>query len=185
MPPLALPQDADLILGIHHLEATEVVRLFTERAKAVVPSFTLTEQNARPIVQICNQLDGIPLAIELTAARVKMLSVEQIAARLADRFRLLTGGSRTILERQQTLKASIDWSYQLLSEKERSLFTRLAVFVGGWTLEAAERLFDSGETQIVHDRHLTYYVSKVMGAGTSLRTDRQDEFLKMAEFPQR
>ena len=83
-------------------------------------------------------MDGIPLAIELAASRVKVLTPEQIAARLDDRFRLLTGGSRTALPRQQTLRATIDWSYSLLSEEEKTLFRRLAVFVGGWTLEAAE-----------------------------------------------
>jgi len=98
----------------------------------------LTKNNASFVAQICFRLDGIPLAIELAAARVKMLSPEQIAARLDDRFRLLTGGSRTALPRQQTLRALIDWSYSLLSEPEKILFRRLAVFVGGWTLEAAE-----------------------------------------------
>ena len=90
------------------------------------------------VAQVCQRLDGIPLAIELAAARVKALPVEQIAARLDDRFRLLTGGSRTALPRQQTLRALIDWSYDLLSEPERALLRRLSVFAGGWTLEAAE-----------------------------------------------
>src|SRR4029079_12467620 len=105
---------------------------------AAKPDFTLTHENAPAIIQICHQLDGIPLALELAAARVKMLSPEQIAARLNDCFRLLTGGSRTALPRQQTLRALIDWSYSLLSEPEKVLFRTLAVFVGGWTLEAAE-----------------------------------------------
>jgi non-specific serine/threonine protein kinase len=90
------------------------------------------------VAQVCYRLDGMPLAIELAAARVKVLAVEQIAARLDDRFRLLTGGSRTVLPRHQTLRAAIDWSYHLLSETERALLRRLAVFSGGWTLEAAE-----------------------------------------------
>ena len=94
-------------------------------------------------------MDGIPLAIELAAARVKVLSVEQIAERLDDRFRLLTGGSRTALPRQQTLRALIDWSYQLLGEQERLLFRRLAVFVGGWTLEAAEAVCGFGGIESV------------------------------------
>jgi predicted ATPase len=102
------------------------------------PDFGLTEDNAPFVAQICSRLDGIPLAIELAASRVKVLTPEQIAARLDDRFRLLTGGSRTALPRQQTLRAMIDWSYSLLSEEEKKLFRRLAVFVGGWTLEAAE-----------------------------------------------
>ncbi len=92
------------------------------------------------MAQLCVRLDGIPLAIELAAARVKAMSIEQIAARLDDRFRLLTGGSRTALPRQQTLRALIDWSYDLLSEKEKILLNRLSVFAGGWTLEAAEKV---------------------------------------------
>jgi non-specific serine/threonine protein kinase len=116
----------------------EGVRLFIERAIAVQPNFNMTDANASAVAQICYRLDGIPLAIELAAARVKALSVEQIAARLDDRFRLLTGGSRTALPRHQTLQALIDWSYDLLSEVERVLLRRLSVFAGGWTLEAAE-----------------------------------------------
>jgi len=103
-----------------------------------LPTFKVTSITVPAVAQICQRLDGIPLAIELAAARVKVLSIEQIAERLDDRFRLLTGGSRTALPRQQTLRALIDWSYQLLSEQERLLFRRLAVFVSGWTLEAAE-----------------------------------------------
>jgi non-specific serine/threonine protein kinase len=116
----------------------EGVRLFIERARAVQPSFKLTNENAAAVAQICYRLDGIPLAIELAAARVKALSVEQIAARLDDRFRLLTGGSRTALPRHQTLQALIDWSYDLLSDVEQVLLRRLSVFAGGWTLEASE-----------------------------------------------
>lgn len=116
------------------------VRLFVERARAVEPGFSLVARLATAVVRICHQLDGIPLAIELAAARVKVLAVEQIAQRLSDRFRLLTGGSRTALPQHQTLRAAIDWSYGLLSEQERALFRRLAVFSGGWTLEAAEAI---------------------------------------------
>ncbi len=122
------------------LSGYESVRLFEERAKAALPSFQITDQNASPVAQLCIRLDGIPLAIELAAARVKAMSVDQIAARLDDRFRLLTGGSRTALPRQQTLRAMIDWSYDLLSEKEQILLNRLSVFAGGWTLEAAEKV---------------------------------------------
>ena len=131
VPSLSLP-DAQ------NLTQCESVQLFVERATAAQSRFALTESNAQAVAQICRRLDGIPLALELAAARVKVLSVEQIAARLDDRFRLLTGGSRTALPRQQTLRALIDWSYSLLSEQERMLFRRLAVFIGGWTLEAAE-----------------------------------------------
>lgn len=118
--------------------AAGAVRLFVERATAVQPSFTLTPQNAGPIVDICRRLDGIPLAIELAAARVTVLSVDEILERLGDRFRLLTGGRRTAVPRQQTLQALVDWSWDLLPEADHRLLGRLSVFVGGWTLEAAE-----------------------------------------------
>jgi predicted ATPase/class 3 adenylate cyclase len=114
------------------------VRLFVDRAAAVNPLFQVTDPNAAAVAAICRRLDGIPLAIELAAARVRALSVETIAERLIDRFRLLTGGDRTTPSRQQTLRASIDWSHDLLSEVERILLRRLAVFAGGWTLDAAE-----------------------------------------------
>jgi non-specific serine/threonine protein kinase len=116
----------------------EAVRLFLDRAVSVRPDFQLTATNAPALAQICHRLDGLPLAIELAAARVSAMTVDQIATRLDDRFRLLTGGSRTALPRQQTLKALIDWSWDLLSDVERTLLRRLSVFVGGWTLEAAE-----------------------------------------------
>jgi predicted ATPase len=123
---------------LDQLQKADSIRLFIERAATAKPGFTLTDVNAFSLAQICFRLDGIPLAIELAASRVKVLSPDQIAARLDDRFRLLTGGSRTALPRQQTLRAMIDWSYSLLSEEEKKLFRRLAVFVGGWTLEGAE-----------------------------------------------
>jgi predicted ATPase/DNA-binding XRE family transcriptional regulator len=118
--------------------ASESGRLFVDRARLAVPSFGLIPQNAPVVAQVCRLLDGLPLAIELAAARLSMLSVEQIGARLDQCFHLLTGGSRMALRRQQTLQATIDWSYQLLSEAERSLLRRLAVFAGGWSLEAAD-----------------------------------------------
>jgi predicted ATPase/class 3 adenylate cyclase len=114
------------------------VRLFAERASAVLPSFMLNARNGKTIADICRHLDGIPLAIELAAARVRAMPVDTIAARLDDRFRLLSTGSRTALPRQQTLRALIDWSHDLLSAAERAVFRRLSVFAGGWTLEAAE-----------------------------------------------
>jgi predicted ATPase len=132
-----VPNPAELP-SLDQLEKIDSVRLFLDRAVASKPDLVLTHANAAFIAQICLRLDGIPLAIELAASRVKTLTLEQIAARLDDRFRLLTGGSRTALPRQQTLRAMIDWSYSLLSEDEKILFRRLAVFVGGWTLEAAE-----------------------------------------------
>jgi predicted ATPase/class 3 adenylate cyclase len=116
----------------------EAVRLFIDRSTAMRPSFAVSDENALAVAQICRRLDGIPLALELAAARVKVLSVEQIAQRLDDRFRLLTGGSRVLLPRQQTLRALIDWSYDLLSEAERLLLRRVSVFAGGFSLEAAE-----------------------------------------------
>ena len=116
------------------------VRLFVERAQTALPGFELTSTNGPAVAQICRRLDGIPLAIELAAARVRVLTAEQIAARLGDRFRLLTGGSRTAVPRQQTLRALIDWSWELLSEPECMLLRRLSVFAGGWTLDAAERV---------------------------------------------
>ena len=124
------------------LAETESTRLFVERARVANPRFSLTDSNASSIAQICARLDGIPLAIELAAARTKLLSVDQIAARLDDRFRLLVGGSRTALPRQQTLRALIDWSYDLLSEEEKALFRTASVFVGGWTLDALEAVAD-------------------------------------------
>ena len=137
VPSLSLP-DPLLVTSLDELERSEAVRLFIERASAIQPGFALTEQNAAAVAKISRRLDGIPLAIELAAARVGLFSPEQIASRLDDRFRLLTGGSRTALPRQQTLRALIDWSYDLLSEAERSLFQRLSVFSAGWTFEAAE-----------------------------------------------
>ncbi len=120
------------------LAGSESIRLFVERARAANPNFSLTDSNVSSLAQICSRLDGIPLAIELAAARTKILSVDQIAARLNDRFKLLTGGSRTALPRQQTLRALIDWSYDMLSDEEQTLLRRLSVFIGGLTFEAAE-----------------------------------------------
>jgi tetratricopeptide (TPR) repeat protein len=114
------------------------VRLFVDRARLVRPSFSVNDQNASAVAEICYRLDGIPLAIELAAALVRGLTVEQIVERLSDRFRLLTTGTRTALPRHQTLRAAIDWSYELLSRAERALFRRLSVFAGGWDLKGAE-----------------------------------------------
>jgi predicted ATPase/class 3 adenylate cyclase len=114
------------------------VRLFVERAVVGAPEFALTSKNVPAVAQVCRRLDGIPLAIELAAVRLRVLPVEQIAARLDDRFRLLTGGNRTELPRHQTLRALIDWSHELLTAAEQALLRRLSVFAGGWTLEAAE-----------------------------------------------
>jgi non-specific serine/threonine protein kinase len=132
------------------LGANPAVQLLVERATAVQPRFGLTERNAPALAQICRRLDGIPLALELAAARVLALTPEQIAARLDQCFRLLTGGSRAALPRQQTLRATLDWSYELLSEAERRLLNRLAVFAGGWSLEAAETVCSDEHTPPEH-----------------------------------
>jgi non-specific serine/threonine protein kinase len=137
VPPLALP-DPRLQPSVEQLARYEAVRLFAERATAALASFRLTDRNAADVLQVCRRLDGLPLAIELAAARVRLLTMDQIADRLADRFRLLVGGSRSAPARQQTLRATVDWSYELLGEPERQLFDRLSVFAGGWSLEAAE-----------------------------------------------
>lgn len=137
VPSLRTPAPGDLQYLDRPLEI-DSIRLFVERATTAKPDFRLTKENTPFVAQICARLDGIPLAIELAAARVKVLSPEQIASRLDDRFRLLTGGARTALPRQQTLRALIDWSYSLLSDAEQMVFRRLAVFTGGWSLEAAE-----------------------------------------------
>ncbi len=139
VPSLGVP-DPDHLPPLEGLVKYEAVHLFVERAQSVQPAFRLTQENAPSLTQICRRLDGIPLAIELAAARVKILSLEQIAARLDDSSRLLGGGSRTALPRQQTLQATIDWSHALLLEQERILFRRLAVFRGGFSLEAAEAI---------------------------------------------
>jgi predicted ATPase/DNA-binding CsgD family transcriptional regulator/DNA-binding XRE family transcriptional regulator len=137
VPSLSLPEpDASAIA--EHVARSEAAQLFVERARAVRPEFGVTNENAASVAEVCRKLDGIPLALELAAARVLVLSAEQIAARLDDRFKLLTGGSPTALPRQQTLRGTLDWSYELLSAPEQMLLRRLAVFAGGWILEAAE-----------------------------------------------
>ena len=139
VPSLSLP-DREKILELDDLTKYESIHLFIDRASLANPHFLLTEDHAPAITQICYRLDGIPLAIELAAARLRGLSVEQIASRLDDRFHLLTSGARTVLPRHQTLHALIDWSHDLLSESERGLLRCLSVFAGGWTLEAAESI---------------------------------------------
>jgi predicted ATPase/DNA-binding SARP family transcriptional activator len=142
VPSLPFPDPAHLpsaaVELVSHLSQYAAIRLFVERAQALEPTFAVTHRNAHAVAQVCRQLDGIPLAIELAAAWVTALPVEQIAERLEERFRLLRGGSRTARPRYRTLRASIDWSYDLLSEPERTLLRRLSVFAGPFTLEAAE-----------------------------------------------
>jgi predicted ATPase/class 3 adenylate cyclase len=141
----ALDVDGETIYRVPSLQEMESTQLFVERARKIEPRFQSTERNAAAITQICTRLDGIPLAIELAAARIKLFTPEQIAKRLDDRFKLLSGGSRSALPRQQTLRALIDWSYQSLNEIERRALCRLAVFRGGWSFEAAEAVI--GEEQ--------------------------------------
>ena len=129
------------------LHDSEAVRLFAERARSARPSFEVTERNAPAVVQVCSELDGIPLAIELAAARVRGLSVEQIAQRLGDRFRLLVAGNRAAEPRHRTLRSVVDWSYELLPAPEQVFLRRLSVFAGGWTLEAAEGVCAGGEIE--------------------------------------
>ncbi|MBV9169692.1 MAG: tetratricopeptide repeat protein, partial [Chloroflexi bacterium] len=148
VPPLGLPPLSAIGAGsaddrpsaamVQAVEGSEAVQLFVERAAAGVPGFTLSQHNMLTVARICQQLDGLALAIELAAARVSALGMTQLAARIADRFRVLTAGSRTALPQHRTLRATVEWSYALLDEAERRLFERLAVFAGGWTLEAAE-----------------------------------------------
>ncbi|HEY0338586.1 MAG TPA: tetratricopeptide repeat protein, partial [Burkholderiales bacterium] len=143
VPSLSVPEPQATVTT-QALAQYEAVRLFVDRARAAQPSFQITDGNSKAVVDICHRLDGIPLALELAAARARALSVTEIAARLNDRFRLLTTGDRTALPRQQTLRASIDWSYALLTDEERALLRRLAVFAGGWTLHAAEAIGAAG-----------------------------------------
>lgn len=229
VPVLGLPEPEHLP-PLETLLQYDAVKLFVERTRSVQQSFAVTNANAPAVAQICASLDGIPLAIELAAARVKGLSVEQIASRLDDRFRLLTGGSRTALPRQRTLQAAIDWSYKLLSEEERVLLQRLSVFAGGWTVEAAEyvcegdglksnqildlllhlidkslveaetentepryrlletirqyagdKLRESGEVKLIHDRHLGYFVKYAEQAEAGLSGPGQRDWASRLE----
>ena len=178
LPPLSLPDHWREIVGgpdaIERLTQFEAVRLFIERAIVARPAFSLTNENAPLVAQICWRLDGIPLAIELAAARIKVLTLQQIVERLDDRFHLLTTGSRTAVPRQQTLRSLIDWSHDLLSDPERALLRRLSVFARGRTLEAIEAVcsgdgLEVGEivdllTQLVDKSLVTVEKSAALGA---------------------
>jgi predicted ATPase/class 3 adenylate cyclase len=139
VPPMTMPATGEAITPIN-VGASEAGALFVERARTVAPAFSLTQKNAGAVARICRRLDGIPLAIELAAARLKALSVDELAQRVEDRFRLLTGGSRTALPRQRTLRALVDWSYDLLPGDEQVALNMLAVFSGGFSLDAAEQV---------------------------------------------
>lgn len=172
VPTLEAPQSGQASrIPLQELIGYPAVRLFTDRARESVGTFNVTPANAAAVAQICYRLDGIPLAIELAAARVKVLDVGQIAQRLDDRFRLLTGGRRTALPRHQTLRSLIDWSHSLLSEPERVLLRRSSVFAGGWTLEAAEHVCAAAgiESHQILDllAHLVDKSLVIIEAGTS------------------
>jgi predicted ATPase/class 3 adenylate cyclase len=219
VPSLPTP-DPNHLPDLNEFRKYEAVRLFVERARVAAPSFQIEAHNLPAVAQICHRLDGIPLALELAAARLKMLTTAQLASRLDNAFRLLTGGSRSALPRQQTLQAAIDWSYQLLNEKERTLMRRLGVFAGSFNLEGAEqvcagdgledwevfdllaslvdksivsaernpgkemryrmletvrqyslqKLYESGESQAFHDRHLAYFLDLAETIEPQLRT---------------
>jgi len=141
VPPLSVP-DTGSLPPLERLSRYEAVRLFVERARAIRPGFSLTEENAPAVVEICARLDGLPLAIELAAARIKLLSPQAIVSRLGSRLELLTGGARNLPERQRTLRNAIAWSYEMLDEGEKTLFARLAAFSGGSTVEAVEAVCD-------------------------------------------
>lgn len=186
---LTLP-DADPLSALEQLSRSESVQLFVERAALAQHHFMITPENAAGIVQICCRLDGIPLAIELAAARVRVLGVDQIAKRLDDRFRLLTGGPMA-LERHQTLRAAVDWSYNLLSSDEQRLLPSLSVFTGGWVLEAAEYIC-SGDNNISAENVielLTHLVDKSLitfdgSRYRMLETTRQYAYEKLVQSEQ-
>jgi len=158
VPPLSLPTTEDA-LTTEQLLDYEAIRLFIARGKAVDRQFELTSDNARAVRQVCGHLDGLPLAIELAAARLAVLSVEQILELLTDRFRLLTSGSRHALPRQQNLKALIDWSYNLLPEEEQVTFLEVAIFPGSFSLAAAQSITNDDDKYLLLD-HLANLVAK-------------------------
>lgn len=169
VPALSMPSQIQPLPTLKVLQQYEAISLFVERAQALVSGFVLNKQNAPAVVQTCRRLDGLPLAIELAAARAKTLTVQQIAARLDDRFRLLGKGSRTALPHQQTLQTMMDWSFNLLSIPEQALLRRLSVFSGGFTLEAAESICadESIETKEVLSL-LTHLIDKSL-----VKTEKQ------------
>ena len=142
IPPLSLPE-SEAAPSAEHLADYGAIRLFLDRTRAVNPEFSLTEENAGAVAEICERLDGLPLAIELAAARAKLLPPQALLSRLGNRLKLLTGGARNLPERQRTLRNTIEWSYEMLDEGEKTLFARLAAFPGGGTLEAIEAVCDA------------------------------------------
>jgi predicted ATPase/DNA-binding CsgD family transcriptional regulator len=170
--PLGVPGEVTFLVPSLSI-ADEAIDLFTDRARRVRPDFVVTESNSTTVAQICGRLDGMPLAIELAAARVRALSLDDILGSLHDRFRLLTGGARTAVRRQQTLRASVDWSHALLTEPERVLFRRLAVFLGGFDLDAAQSVAGTTDVeryQVLDQLALLVDKSLVVTENTSGRT---------------
>ena len=139
MPSLAVPPAENRVTATEAM-TYGAISLFVERANAADARFRLDDANANAVAEICRRLDGIALAIELAAPRIKVLSAQQLSQRLDERFRLLTGGSRAALPRQQTMRALIDWSYDLLSDNEKTIFRRVSIFAGGWTIDAASEV---------------------------------------------
>ncbi|HLK57746.1 MAG TPA: BTAD domain-containing putative transcriptional regulator [Chthonomonadaceae bacterium] len=182
VPPLGLPtqQEAEQRQSDPEpLMAFAAIRLFVERGMAASPRFALTSANAAAVVQVCRRLEGIPLALEMAAARLNVLTVEQIATRLDDRFRLLTGGSRTAIPRQQTLRAAMDWSYDLLSPAEQIALQRLSIFAGGATLEAIETVCSDDPSQLTDATNhlLTAMGRNVQAPATQIACDALLEYM--------
>ena len=150
VPPLALP-DMTRSPTLAVLSQSEAVTLFTQRAEAANRKFQITEATAAAVAEICRRLDGLPLAIELAAARSKLLTPQAMLERLSSRLKVLTGGARDLPPRQQTIRGAIDWSFNLLDDGEKTLFARLGVFVGGWTYETAEAVCSDGLPMEVFD----------------------------------
>jgi non-specific serine/threonine protein kinase len=165
IPPLDVPTDAASALD--ELQAFEAVRLFVERARSAKPNFALTDENAGSVVEICARLDGLPLAIELAAARVRVLSPRAILSKLENRLQLLTGGARDLPARQQTMRGAIEWSYDLLTADEKRLFRRLGVFTGGFTLEAAETVA-GGRWPVAVEEKISHPATEVLDLVMSL-----------------
>ena len=169
--PTGVPGEVTFVVPSLSL-ADEAIELFADRARRVRPDFNITHDNAAAVTEICRRLDGMPLAIELAAPRVRALSLDEIVGGLHDRFRLLTGGARTAVRRQQTLRASVDWSHALLTEPEQILFRRLAVFLGGFDLDAAQAVAGDVEVeryQILDQLALLVDKSLVVAENTSGR----------------
>src|SRR6185312_9274918 len=188
--PINIPGEVTFLVPSLSL-ADEAIELFADRARRVRPDFTVADANTSAVTEICSRLDGMPLAIELAAARVRALSLDEIVGSLHDRFRLLTGGARTAVRRQQTLRASVDWSHALLTESERILFRRLAVFMGGFDLDAAQAVAGTTEVerfQVLDQLSLLVDKSLVVAENTSgatryrlLETVRQYALEKLGE----